>query len=234
MLGMRIRAYRERLGLSQAALAGRIGVTQATVAAWELGRRHVRRVYIDALTRVLDIPASEIAREHPATASGPPLLDSIRTAIAVSAVKGLARGLLLEGGLSATEVAEILATTAGEIAPSFTSERPEDLVPQAEAARVLGISRQAVHQRVAEGRVKGYPNPERPDRAPMVSLGEVRAVMGHHATGVGAALDEDAAADRAPQTTHPLNPHAEDADTTSGGSTLPVDPAGPAPPTTAR
>ena len=219
MLGRRIRAYRERLGLSQAALARRIGVTQATVAAWELGRRPVRHVYIDALARVLDFPASEIAQEPPATASGPPLLDSIRTAIAVSAVKGLARGLLLEGGLSATEVANILSTTAVEIGPSFTSERPEDLVTQAEAARIAGVSRQAINEWLVRGGIGKYPNPSRADRAPMVSLAEIRAVMGHRAEG--ATSDGDATADRAPEAIRPLNPEPSDADTTPGGSPLP-------------
>ncbi len=37
-IGGRIRAARERCGLTQAALAGRIGVTRSAVAQWETGR----------------------------------------------------------------------------------------------------------------------------------------------------------------------------------------------------
>lgn len=37
-IGGRIRAARERLGLTQAALAARVGVTRSAVAQWETGR----------------------------------------------------------------------------------------------------------------------------------------------------------------------------------------------------
>lgn len=37
-LGRRIRAERERLGMTQAALAARIGVSRSAVAQWETGR----------------------------------------------------------------------------------------------------------------------------------------------------------------------------------------------------
>jgi ribosome-binding protein aMBF1 (putative translation factor) len=38
LLGQRIRRAREREGLTQAALADKVGVKQATVAVWEAGR----------------------------------------------------------------------------------------------------------------------------------------------------------------------------------------------------
>lgn len=48
-----IRARREALGLSQAALAARIGCHEDAVAAWEHGRRRPSGLYLRELLRVL-------------------------------------------------------------------------------------------------------------------------------------------------------------------------------------
>lgn len=47
--GAAVRAARERLGLSQQALAERLGVYQATVSDWERGRKGIRHGRILAL-----------------------------------------------------------------------------------------------------------------------------------------------------------------------------------------
>jgi hypothetical protein len=107
---------------------------------------------------------------------------------------------------------------------------PSDVMTQAGAAVTAGVSRQAVHRMVAEGRVKGYPNLDRADRAPMVSLAEVRAAIGARTHEKGAASEVDEAIGHGTPAAHPLKPHPANADTTSGGSTLPVDPTGPVPP----
>lgn len=51
-LGTQIRARREALGLSQAALAKEIGVTQSRVSNWERGYRNV--IGSTLLTRLAD------------------------------------------------------------------------------------------------------------------------------------------------------------------------------------
>ena len=47
--GERIRRLRQVRGLSQAALAARLGVSQTAVTAWELDKRPVRAVYVEPL-----------------------------------------------------------------------------------------------------------------------------------------------------------------------------------------
>ena len=52
MTGTELRRQRRRLGLSQAALAQRLGVTANTVARWERGERTIREP-IARLVRLL-------------------------------------------------------------------------------------------------------------------------------------------------------------------------------------
>lgn len=64
--GRRIRESREALGLTQADVAGAIGVIQQTVASWEAGRTAVSDPFKVALARVLNLPAAKL---FPLTAS---------------------------------------------------------------------------------------------------------------------------------------------------------------------
>ena len=230
--GARIRKARIARGMSQAALGGKVGVTQSAVKAWEHGRA-VRDIYLEPLAGALGVSVSDLAPDH--QGAGAPS-ESPREAVLQSALVHILEHNLqamAEAGITLPEdVAVRLAALVARV--WIPGALPVDLMSQAQAAEAVSVSRQAVHRLVAEGRVTGYPNLDRADRAPMVSLAEVRAVMGHHATREAAAPEGDSIADRAPEAIRPLNAHAEDADTTSRGSTLPVDPAGPAPPTTAR
>ena len=228
--GERIRRLRQARGMSQAALAAKLGVSQNTVTAWELDKRPVRAVSVEPLARALGVDVSDLYANHPAQATTPSWPREAALQDALLQVIEHAMELAINAGVAAPEgVAARLSSMAAQIWAHATPAS-SDVVPQTDAAKVLGVTRQAVHRLVAEGRVTGYPNPFRADRAPMVSLAEVRAVMGHHATREAAAPDGDSIADRAPEAIRPLNPHAEDADTTSGGSPLPVDPTGPVPP----
>jgi transcriptional regulator with XRE-family HTH domain len=57
LLGLRIRALRERKGLSQTALASKLGVNASTVTAWERGR--VRKLFPAVRKRFEEFLATE-------------------------------------------------------------------------------------------------------------------------------------------------------------------------------
>ncbi len=226
-IGTRIRVLRVAKGLTQAALAARVGVDSRTIRGWELGGRPVRDVYLQPLAQALHVRVSELSPAHPSGIDSDPredetpiaLLDAVADILAIIARanedvrKVLTRTQVAVPGDVAARLSEIMRELG--VPPLVSS----DVVTQTSAALTLGVSRQAVHQKVAEGRVRGYPNLERPDRAPMVSLAEVRNAMRHHAEK--AASDGDAFADRATEQIRPLNPQPENADTTPGGSPLP-------------
>ena len=229
-IGARIRTHRARKGLTQAALAAQVGVSAPTIRHWERGNA-VRDIYLEPLARALGVSVSELAPDHPAS---PQAETGPREAV-------LQEGLLhvLEQGMRVAADANVVARedVARRLAALATriwgqpAAAPADIMTQAEAASTLGVSRQAVHRLVAEGRVKGYPNPERPDRAPMVSLAEVRALIRSRPASAAA---EPVAADAAPQPSHPsgeaamLNSDTQDDDTQAG--VIPVSPDPTTPP----
>src|SRR5690348_11915517 len=62
-LELRLRVLRERQGLTQAQLASRVGVTQATIAHWESGEtRRLKLETIDQLCRALKTSPRELIR----------------------------------------------------------------------------------------------------------------------------------------------------------------------------
>ncbi len=171
-IGERIRLTREEKGLSQAALAAKLGVTGGAIWGWETGRHAIREVYLAPLAEALGVPISTLAPGHPepdaaapapTTGLGEALLQTLEAAIDIN---------VLSPGEVIARVRNRVTRASSEGYPA-----PTDLITQAEAAATLGVSRQAVHRLVAEGRVKGYPNPDRPDRAPMVSLAAVRTLV---------------------------------------------------------
>lgn len=58
--GRRIQTRRDELGLSQAALAERIGVHQATISAWELGRQLPRHNQMVRIAGALGVAATDL------------------------------------------------------------------------------------------------------------------------------------------------------------------------------
>ena len=83
---VRVKDLRERLGLTQAEMAERIGVSFATVNRWENGQSRPRRL---AWRRIADLEAGvRAAARHaePAAASTPPALDFAAKPEAVAAV----------------------------------------------------------------------------------------------------------------------------------------------------
>ncbi len=56
MLGARIRAARERLGLSQEQLAAAVSKDQGAISEYEIGKRRLSAVDLPALARALDVP----------------------------------------------------------------------------------------------------------------------------------------------------------------------------------
>lgn len=60
-IGERIRQARKNAGLNQAALAGRVGVTQPAVANWESGVHDPRRLMLAKLADALSVPLEWLA-----------------------------------------------------------------------------------------------------------------------------------------------------------------------------
>ena len=54
-----LRRERVRVGLTQAAIAGALGVSQQTVARWESGRTPPSR-YLRELSELLEMPVAEL------------------------------------------------------------------------------------------------------------------------------------------------------------------------------
>ena len=60
-LGERLKAVRRRLGMSQAELATRSGVTQQSIDGVECGKRHsMRSDHLGRIAEALDVPADEL------------------------------------------------------------------------------------------------------------------------------------------------------------------------------
>lgn len=60
VLGARLRAQRKALGLSQEALAARIGVDRTAISYWESGQVEPRSLKLAAVSRVLNISVDEL------------------------------------------------------------------------------------------------------------------------------------------------------------------------------
>lgn len=64
----RLRELRKEAGLSQAALAEKAGLAQATIAQWETGRKEPLWANVIALARALGIPSTDF--EQPSEGDG--------------------------------------------------------------------------------------------------------------------------------------------------------------------
>lgn len=62
MLGQKIREIRELLGWTQAELAEKIGVAQATISDIEAGRNNPRLTTLIELARVFDMSVDELSK----------------------------------------------------------------------------------------------------------------------------------------------------------------------------
>ena len=62
-LGARVSAARKRLGLSQAALAGRVGISRATMVGIESGKQGVPVHTLVGIANALGVPPQELIAE---------------------------------------------------------------------------------------------------------------------------------------------------------------------------
>jgi transcriptional regulator with XRE-family HTH domain len=66
-VGEKLRQARERAGLNQPTLGARLGVTKATVSHWEAGRHSISIEDLIRVSRILDVPLSDLLPEDVAT-----------------------------------------------------------------------------------------------------------------------------------------------------------------------
>ncbi|ANM47687.1 MULTISPECIES: helix-turn-helix transcriptional regulator, partial [Streptococcus] len=61
----KLKEYRLTNHLSQTAIANELGVTRATLSAWETGKTVPNKKHLKELAQVLHIEASNLQEEHP-------------------------------------------------------------------------------------------------------------------------------------------------------------------------
>lgn len=71
VMAEQIRTYRQRQGLSQEALAERMGVSRQAVTKWEAGKTRPSTEKLLRLSQVLEVPLEQLAGAEPALARGP-------------------------------------------------------------------------------------------------------------------------------------------------------------------
>ena len=99
--------------------------------------------------------------------------ESSETSISV-AIEQLALALGAAGAVPRGELIRALERAAERLrARPDQAGLPSDLVAQAQAARVIGVSRQAVNQWVRKGQVRSFDDQDGTRRGPLVSLAEV-------------------------------------------------------------
>lgn len=60
VVGIRVRAARERAGMTQEALAGKLGITQTAVSYWEAGKRDIGVADLERIAVALGIRAASL------------------------------------------------------------------------------------------------------------------------------------------------------------------------------
>lgn len=60
VVGIRVRAARERAGMTQEALAGKLGITQTAVSYWEAGKRDIGVADLERIAAALGIRAASL------------------------------------------------------------------------------------------------------------------------------------------------------------------------------
>jgi len=176
-IGPKIAAIRQERRVSRAALARAVGVTPGAVQGWESGKSPVKAIYWEPVARALGVTVQDLTDDTALPNPDPEARVMNTESIAIRAVAEVAKDMDALGAISSVVLAQELKHLAARLLVGQSSP-PIDLVTQSEAARILGVSRQAVNQWVASGKVQSYPNPDRPDRAPMVSLAEVQSFRG--------------------------------------------------------
>ena len=61
---MRLREYRERVGLRQIDVAKRMNVDQAAVSKWESGENRISRKYHKKLAKLYGVTVDELLSDH--------------------------------------------------------------------------------------------------------------------------------------------------------------------------
>lgn len=69
-MGKRIASARKALGMTQVKLAEQLGISQQTLAHYEVGRLRISVNTLDELAKALDVSIESLVHEQPDTAKG--------------------------------------------------------------------------------------------------------------------------------------------------------------------
>jgi transcriptional regulator with XRE-family HTH domain len=141
IIGLLLRAARERAGKSKRECAEAIGASSRTITAYEEGRKPVSLPELEVLAYLLDIPASEIWQDDASlepTDESPPLEQVM--ALRQRIVGALLRKARLDAGLSMKELADVLGCSSSRISSFEYGRRPIPLAELELAADRLGVS----------------------------------------------------------------------------------------------
>jgi transcriptional regulator with XRE-family HTH domain len=141
IVGLLLRAARERAGKSKRECAEAIGVSSRTMTAYEEGSKPISLPELEVLGYLLDIPASEIWQENATlepTGEKPALGEVM--ALRQRIVGALLRKARLEAGLSLKELAEVMRCSSGRISAYEYGRRPIPFAELELAAERLGVS----------------------------------------------------------------------------------------------
>jgi transcriptional regulator with XRE-family HTH domain len=140
IIGLLLRAARERAGKSKRECAEAIGVSTRTITAYEAGRKPASLPELEVLAYLLDIPASEIWQESASLDSTQerPALEEVMV-LRQRIVGALLRKARLEAGLSIKELAGIMHCTSGRISAYEYGRRPIPFAELELAADHLGV-----------------------------------------------------------------------------------------------
>ena len=141
IVGLLLRAARERAGKSKRECAEAIGVSARTITAYEEGRKAISLPELEVLAYLLDVPASEIWQENASLepTEEKPALEEVM-ALRQRIVGALLRKARLEAGLSLKELAGVLNSSSSRISSYEYGRRPMPFAELELAADHLGVS----------------------------------------------------------------------------------------------
>ena len=89
MFRIQLRILREKAGLSQAALAKKLGINQSAVAAWEAGRNKPENTKLEALANIFGVSTDYLLGRESTHSNRIPVLGTIPAGVPLEAIEGV-------------------------------------------------------------------------------------------------------------------------------------------------